>query len=677
MSAELETAVARLRMVDGARREGAENVAVLEPPPRARERGRLHVLVEVTGEAPGREEICRELVRAIGEGYFRAPGGVTARLRAGLRAANLRLFRENLRARPGGQRDGSAVCAVLRGDEVYIAQMGPAFACVVHRGELIRLAESEAPPLGRTREVAVRFFHHHVQPGDLILLAGGALADEDFAAALGRGAEGALAALEKLGRDLTAMAIEIVVKRETRERREEREPLLSLSFPRVPHLDLSRLQRRMAALSATVLRGARSLLERLLPEAARPAPVPRPAGARPFRAPLTAERRSALLMGLAIAIPLLVILLVVALYWRTESSRRARFAQLVGQAEQKVELALAEGAEEAARERLLEAQDLLAEAERLRPGGAAASELRRRIRGELDRIERVVRLDHIVPLWQYAEPGGDPGRVILAGIDVYVLDRGLDRVYKHLLDETGRALQQLDVEPILLRQGDQRGSIVVGELVDMVYMAPGGGRPLGQLLVLEEGGSLLGYNPERGIEVLALGGSESWGYPQLLGGYRGNLYILDAGSNQILRYVPTADGYGGQPEGYFAPSSGVDLAGAVDMAIDGHVYVLYADGRVARFLGGQPAPFELSGLHEPLRSPTAIFTDEDAEFVYVADAGNRRIVQLDKEGRFVRQFRPAEGSAFDRLRGLYVDERGGRLFFVSGHALYLADIPTE
>jgi len=113
------------------------------------------------------------------------------------------------------------------------------------------------------------------------------------------------------------------------------------------------------------------------------------------------------------------------------------------------------------------------------------------------------------------------------------------------------------------------------------------------------------------------------------------------------------------------------------MAIDGHIYILYADGRVARFLGGQPAPFELAGLHEPLRSPTAIFTDEDAEFVYVADAGNRRIVQLDKEGHFVRQFRPAEEGAFDRLRGLYVDEKGGRLFFVSGNALYLADIPTE
>jgi len=382
-------------------------------------------------------------------------------------------------------------------------------------------------------------------------------------------------------------------------------------------------------------------------------------------------------MGLAIAIPLVVILLVAALYWRTESNRRARFAELIGQAEQRVELALAEGKDATAREHLLEAQDLLAQAERLRPGGAAVSELRRKIRHELDYIDRVVRLDRIVPLWEYVEPGSDPGRVIVAGIDVYVLDRGLDRVYKHLLDETGRALQKSDVEPILLRQGDQRGSIVVGELVDMVYMAPGGGRPLGQLLVLEEGGSLLGYNPERGVEVLALGGSEGWGYPQLLGSYRGKLYLLDLGSNQILRYSPTPDGYGGQPEGYFAPSSGVDLAGAVDMAIDGHVYVLYADGRVARFLGGQPAPFELAGLYEPLRSPTAIFTDEEAEFVYVADAGNRRIVQLGKEGRFVSQFRPAEGSAFDHLKGLYVDENGGRLFFVSGNALYLADIPTE
>jgi len=51
----------------------------------------------------------------------------------------------------------------------------------------------------------------------------------------------------------------------------------------------------------------------------------------------------------------------------------------------------------------------------------------------------------------------------------------------------------------------------------------------------------------------------------------------------------------------------------------------------------------------------------------VADAGNRRILRLNKDGSFVRQFRAADDQAFAQIRGVFVDEAASqpKLFVVS------------
>jgi hypothetical protein len=385
-------------------------------------------------------------------------------------------------------------------------------------------------------------------------------------------------------------------------------------------------------------------------------------------------------MGIAIAIPVIVVILVIVVYWRQGLARQTRLEELIAQAQQQMEL-VGQVDEATARGHLLEALDSLAEADELAPGNPQVSDLREQTDYVLKKIDKVTVLDWIVPLWEYGDPGSDPSRVIIANdIDVYVLDKALDRVYKHLLDETMRALQELDVDPVLLRKGDQRDPIVVGELVDMAWAKAEGGRLESNLLVLESGGSLLEYDPEKGIGVLPVGGSDRWIQPQVARSYEGDFYLLDSSLNQILRYEPD---YGDLPADYFATPGEVDLAGAVDMALDSQVYVLYADGRILKFDDGQavstskPAPFEITGLYEPLQNPTALFTSEEAEFLYVADAGNDRIVQLTKEGRFLQQFQAAQGEALDQLKGLFASETYQLLYFVSGNKLYVTNIPAE
>lgn len=700
MSPKLETIVGQLSLVAGVRQEQSTNMAAIEPArailQKPRE-GSLYIMVEVTGDPLGRDEIYRELTRTISEEYFRARGSITARLRQATRTANSFLLQENLSSLPHEQRTGGVTCAVLREGNFYITQAGPTTVYVSRQGEVTSFPESEltaeeATPLGFKKEVPVRFYYRKVGAGDVILLANSSLAQqvssEQIAQAVVEQDVGlALANVEELagGGDTSAMIIRVVPAGERPRiksavtRRPATAGLKVAAKERLPHPDWGSLGRRMASLLTNTLRGLSNFLRRLLPE-----PVPSPSEAKEALAPServirprqpyrAAEGHRNLWMGTAIAIPVIVVALVIAVYWRQGTARQARFEELVGQAQQ--QMALAEQVDEAtARGRLLEALDSLAEAEKLKPGKPPLPDLRGEAVNRLNAIDRVIELHWISPLWEYSEPGSDPGRVIINGIDVYVLDKSLDRVYKHLLDESLQALQKLELEPVLLRKGDQRDPIVVGELVDMVWVEAKGGRLRGSLLVLESGGSLLEYDPIRGISVLPIGGSESWVQPQIAGSYQGSFYLLDSSLNQILRYEPD---YGGLPEEYFPTPGEVNLAGVVDMAIDGQVYILYADGRILKFLGGQPAPFELVGLYEPLRNPTALFTSEEAEFLYIADAGNKRIVQLTKEGRFLRQFKAGEGEALDQLKGLFASETYHRLYFVSGNKLYVTNIPSE
>ena len=744
MSSKVGTVIGKLSLIAGARQERAENMAAVKPARGILRKGkpeRLHTILEVTGDPSGRERIYRELIRIIGEEYFQARGSVTARLRQAIGAANSFLLHENLKSIPHEHRAGGVTCAVLREGNVYIAQAGPTAAHVSYQGKLTSFPRSpvtdftaeEATPLGFKRGMPIRFYRSEVGVGDVILLASGCLSQqaspEQIAqAVVGKDMGPALANLEELTGegDASAMLIRIApveerprVKRQVAVRRSVRPkvketPEEQLTTPRdreapqerPPRSTGDSLEHRVSSLLENALKGTGDFLRRLLPERvlsdstkltkvpakAKEAPAPNERVAQPRRPHRTAkgrkklaEGRRNLWMGLAIAIPVIVFILVIVVYWQQGLIRQARFDELVAQAQQQMELVgqLDEDGrprhdEAAARGHLLEALASLAEAAGLEPGNPQVSDLREQAEYTLDKVDRVTRLNWIVPLWEYEESGSDPGRVIVVnGIDVYVLDKALHRVYKHLLDDTMQALQELqgpEADPVLMRKGDQRDSIVVGELVDMVWAEAEGGRLDNNLLVLESGGSLLEYDPLKGISVLPVGGSDRWIQPQIVGSYDGNIYLLDSSLNQILRYEPD---YGGSPVDYFSPSGGVNLAGVVDMALDDQIYILYADGRILKFLDDQPIPFEIPGLYEPLQNPTALFTSEESEFLYVADAGNKRIVQLTKEGRFLQQFKAGQGEAFDQLKGLFALEKYNLLYFISGNKLYVTNIPSE
>jgi len=423
------------------------------------------------------------------------------------------------------------------------------------------------------------------------------------------------------------------------------------------------------------------LMLRVLPEEL-PEKPPMHRGAEP-----TISLSGRALVAVAMVIPLVMLFIVVMTRVQYENARARQFSSLQAMAQSRYDAAIRMEDQAHMRQGLYDALAAVEEGLAINPTDETLNALRRRILHKLDQIDVVERLYHFWKLTEVEDDALSPtdsSRIVIHGIDVYVLNRGSDRVYRFLLNDVGDALQPLDSDPTLVRKGDVVRGVQLGDMVDIAWMEAKGRRTTGSFVILERAGSLLTYDPQRGIEVLPVADSDIWLKPQAMAGYYGNLYVLDPLLGRILKYEPTDDAYISPPSDYLSPRLDVDLTGAVDMAIDGNVYILFADGRVLKFFKGEPRSFSMQGLPSPMRSPTTIFVsgpqepEESKGYVYIADTGNERVLQFDKAGNYIRQFRDQPGGThLKKLRGIYVDEERGRMFVLSGKTLWLTNIRSS
>ena len=427
--------------------------------------------------------------------------------------------------------------------------------------------------------------------------------------------------------------------------------------------------------------GLKNLLALVLPHSGG-RPSSRQAGAHVYRdqSPLISKTT---LRNIAIAIPILAAIVVGVIYLQKGRMIEAEYTNHFTAAQNKFQQAQAIAVTDpaAAVGLMDEAEVSLQEAEKIKVDQPEIAEMRQQMATMADKIGNVQRLYSLPQLRQYTDPGTRLDRIVVQGVELYVLDSGTDRIFHHRLDDVGETLLPDDEASLVLAaRGQEVDNVIVGDILDMAWMPAGGNRQTSDLVMLNTTG-LLEFNPNWGITSSALAGGELMSLPVAVNSYFGNFYILDPPANRLLRYLPTADGYSAQPDSYFVDDQPVDLSNAIDFAIDGAVYVLFRDGRLSKFQSGQAVEFNITGLDKPFKNPVSIFTapDEQVQYIYVADAGNQRIVQLEKDGRFIRQFKPREEEVvtFANLQDIYVDEIGSRLYILDSNNLYIGNIPTE
>lgn len=247
----------------------------------------------------------------------------------------------------------------------------------------------------------------------------------------------------------------------------------------------------------------------------------------------------------------------------------------------------------------------------------------------------------------------------------YVIDATTGRVVSFLTAKQGATV---------LRKGDVVSSITVQDPIAVVNRAL-------NVLVLDSRYNLVSLLPDQNPRLLRITGTEAWRTPVAFDNFNNNFYVLDPGADAIHKYQATAGGYEVAPTSYVSASAEVDLSNAIDMAIDGDIFVLKSDGSVLRLRGGQRQPFEISGLDGNSPKATRLFTEVETDSLYLVDSANKRIVEVDKReetaGEFVRQFKYAgSDDFFADIRSIWVSEIDGKLIVLGRDSVRQFVLPT-
>lgn len=679
----LDSLVGELHIVNGQRQESTPFSGAFSAPRRSA-RGRQDDALFILADPSGSHPLIPDLIERIQLAFWRVPGSVTAALRTAIEAGNEWLLERNQNA--VAKTRAALTCIVLRGSEIFIAQAGAASAYIAHQGQLQRFpardTDNNPPALGVARVIEVRFSHAELHHGDVLLLVNAAfplrLPDEALASAIVYvGVETALANLQRLADkdSLTSMLIEVSASSETHDDAESsaQQPTAHVSEEGVATRAsewLAAFRQGLSRSAGSLGAGARTLLERILPD--RGARQGTHGGARRSmtRTSTSTAQNTRLMAVLAVGIPLLVAIVVTAVF--VERSTSARVDALLDEAQQLLATTNQSVSAEEQRARWESILNKANEALTLVSDNADAIDIRNQAFAQLDRLDGTLRVSPLL-IHDFTTTGARVGQFRLAtqGTYIFILDMSEGRVDRLSLDDATAGNEPV---PAVVK-GITVGGRVVGDLIDMAWVDAFGARQKSALIVLERGG-LVEYDLAFDPSTIPFADSTVPSGARRLDSFDGNLYLLDVNARQVWRYRPSADGYSGLPEGYFETTP-AGIENAIDIAIDGNIYILEAGGIVHKYVAGTELPFELSGLPMPITRPVAAAVDAEtptASGLYIADLDGARIVHVRPDGQYIRQVRSV-GPEFDAIQDLLVDERAQRLYVISAGKLYSTALP--
>ena len=678
--------------------DSPDTVVVVEPSVGSVARSKGHLYLLVTAQVSSRHaleatRLSAETIR--NEYYYDESAGIRVCLQKAIATANKRLVHQadrlGLKSPDGNGPIGVGV-AVVRGNEMYVATVGPAEAYLIRQARLSTLPdphrERGLPSTGLEPDV----WRGEISVGDsLVLVSPNIVArlgpDElkdamltlhpqsamehlhaRFVAADGSGSDGAIA-FEATEVAPTSRARTLVPVRPA-------EPLAGAP-DRSPIPLADNVQAASAAVTAaagTAREAAGGALERVVGRVQEVMPRRSPAYRRvtPLASRRETQRRAAVA---ALALITVVGGLGLAVYAlggtgkeQAISSVNAGQAALDAARERLGEVSgpgidLIEDDPEMALTLLTEAYEELDKAEAANVSARVVDPLRAEV------VEGLDRLHGVVPIASSDLFTFTPGEEA-PPFDLTTLVRGPDDA-PYVIDAATQTVYRVDLKRMkataVVREGKKAGGTTVAE----PRLLAVGGR---DLLILDAKNVLWRWRPSNDagkgtLSKVTVNGATQWGDDIIAIGTflrdadKGlyNLYVIDPSEQQIRAYAPASDGSGfpGKPTGWLATARAVDRMTA--MYIDGDVFITEG-GVLERFTRGKSDGWEATmPADELLRpSPNLMLVAGSGEqregSVYAFDRRNQRVVAIDKSsGDYLAQYRLAGGvPGWADLRGLYV-----------------------
>ncbi len=694
MAFELEALVGHLYIVGGRviNVNPPGSLVEVAPPSAAagREGDTLFILIAPSGSiAP--TTFYQQLAQLAAERYFDISGSVTIALRTMFQLVNRNLYEHNLEHADGGgqQFETSMIAAVLHEDDMYVARVGPVISVLQTAGLTLTFPEDlsdDEPlfsvPLGLLPEPEISMVRYGVNAGSRLALSDGNLADIPAdrltSILLENDIEKVLDSLRRTIKiQSQLMLVELVppeydgpIQAAPGESSHEinlrlREARVALDadaaqwqLPRRGDIG-SLLRWGLARLSGRVA-GALLYISAVLQ--------------RIFPLPATAASRRAsggTLFLTVLLIPLIIVSIVV-LSW-VSNLGETEFEQCLGRLQETARLA--RSIDTGNRRSVTSAWNAtiqVADAcEVMRPGDPSVSAMRGEAQELIDTINNVKRREAI-PLINFED--ASISRLRIQGTDLYALDGRNHQVYHIKLSDNGR--EAIQDEPVArMRLGASHQGFTIGQITDIAFDDHSG-----DIAMLDANGTLLRCAPQFVFtcDAQRILESQSWKQPAAMTIWDRKLYILDSEEGQIWRYDPSGGAYVSAPREYFAGSARPNLRNVADFTIagDGYLYLLYRDGVMKRYFGGNEVAFTFSGFNEG-SEPSVVLTEgfflNDSPFApgfFLISRGAGAIFETTAAGTFMDSYQAFDQQKLDLMSAVVAYPEQNILYVASGNTIF-------
>lgn len=690
MAYELEALVGHLYIFGGRTININPPGALVEVAPRSAARGRegdtVFVLVLPSGDiAP--TSFYEQMSKLATERYFNVSGSVTAALRTMFQIINRNLYEHNQSGQQ--QYEANVIVAVLHDEDMYVARVGSALSILQTNGLTLTFPEDLTNdetlfnvPLGVQPVPDVKMTRYAVNSGTRLLLADVNLAEipaEKLNHTLA--AQNIEAVLDSLRTTINVQAQLMVVELVPPE--EESNVLAA------PGESTTEVNTKLGEARAQVLqeqeRNRRKRGQGIEDSAKRGVGKAAGSTARglsimsklferffPPPDPEAEKRFSSGTITLAVLFIPIVIVAIVVVTWASDIGE-TDFEQCLNELLETVDLA--RSIDSADRTGVMAAWNaallLVDECEELRPGDTTVQAMREAAQDVMDALNNIKRRP-ATPLASFEN--ASITRMRLQGLDLYALDATNDLIYRVKINGEGNGVVLQEPIPNM-RRGATVDGLTVGNIVDIAF-----DDQTGEVAIIDSAGVLVRCSPRfimdcNAQRVLAV---EQWQNPISLTIWSGRLYLLDSEGGQIWRYDPSGGTYASAPREYFAGDSRPNLRNVVDFTISlsGTVYVMYDDGVMKSYVGGEESPFAFSGFNDG-RELNVVTTQgfylndspiDPAFFIISRPA--RTVFETTLAGTFIDSYQVFEQDKLALLSAIVAYPTQNILYVASGNTIF-------
>lgn len=178
-----------------------------------------------------------------------------------------------------------------------------------------------------------------------------------------------------------------------------------------------------------------------------------------------------------------------------------------------------------------------------------------------------------------------------------------------------------------------------------------------------------------GIYQVGLGKTKvidkTWAGEALISTFAGNMYVLDKSGNAIYRYSGQPGGTFGTLQNWLSASTTANFSNAISWGMDGAIYVLFPNSKILKYSLGSPQNFSISGILPEIGNIDAINADPDNQYIYLLDKAGRRVVVIDKKGKYKAQY---TGDQIAGAKSLVVSEAQKQIILLTGDKLLSVEI---